>query len=64
MSVFLISRAIAEVGGPVLILFDHVSTSRSHWDAMLDETLIFLINLIYRGNHHVDLLLSKSQSEL
>lgn len=43
------------VGGPVLILFDHVSTNRSHWDVMLDETVIFLINLINVRNHHVDL---------
>lgn len=43
------------MGGPVLILFDHVSTNRSHWDVMLDETVIFLINLINVRNHHVDL---------
>lgn len=52
------------MGGPVLVLFDHVSTNRSPRDAMLDETVIFLINLIYRRNHHVDLSLSKSQFEL
>lgn len=52
------------MGGLALILFDHVSTNRSHWDAVLDETVIFLINLIYGCNHHVDLSLSKSQFEL
>lgn len=52
------------MGGPVLTLCDHVSTNRSHWDAMLDEAAILLINLIYGRNHHHDLLLSKSQFEL
>lgn len=52
------------VGGLVPTLFDHVSGDRSHWDSTLDEANVFLINLIYSGNYHVDLLLSKHQSEL
>lgn len=52
------------MGGLVPTLFDHVSSERSHWDTTLDEANAFLINLIYSGNYHVDLLLSKHQSEL
>ncbi len=61
MSVLYISwpEKCCSVGGLVLTLFDHVSSDSSHWDTTLDKADIFLINLIYSGNHHVDLLLSK-----
>ena len=61
MSVLYISwpETCCSVGGLGLTLFDHVSSDRSHWDTTLDEADIFLINLIYSGNHHVDVLLSK-----
>lgn len=66
MSVLNISwpEKCCSVGGLVLTLFDHVSSDRSHWDTTLDEANVFLINLIYSGNYHVDLLLSKHQSKL
>lgn len=61
MSVLCISwpEKCCSVGGLVLTLLDHVSSDSSHWETILDESDIFLINLIYCGNHHVDILLSK-----
>lgn len=61
MSVLCISwpTKCCSVGGLGLTPFDHVSSNSSHWDTILDKADILLINLIYSGNHHVVLLLSK-----